>query len=383
MSDALLLRGARRVGSDLGDDVRVAGGRIVAARGAEGPTIELAGRSLLPGLVNALDVLDLSVFPALGTPPFASLYDWAGSAGSDLEAFRAALAVPLADRLFLGGLRNLLAGATAVVHHHSYHRSLGREDFPVRVLSRYQFADSPGRTKALRRTYRSSDRRIPWLVRAAEGTDATTRSELDALTAANVLRQNTVILHGTGLRPEDGPRIAAARAALVWCPEADRRLYGTTAPVAALRAAGVKVGLGSDSPATGARDALSNLAAARREGVLDDAGLIALATAESGAVARLPVGGLEEGSVADLVAVDDLERWFGGDRRAIALVLVGGRLAYGDPELLAGAAIGGLDLTVDGVPRRLATPLAARLRALLKAHPAVSTVTWLRGVCIS
>src|SRR6266540_77857 len=341
----MLLRDARRVGSDQRGDVLVAGGRVVAAGGAADRRIELAGRWLLPGLVNALDVLDLSVFPPLGMPPFTSLYDWGASLGPDAEAaLRAALAVPLADRLFLGGLRNLLAGATAVVHHHPYHRSLGREDFPVRVLCRYQFADSPGRTPALRRTYRSSDRRIPWLVRAAEGT--------------------------------------AARATVVWCPEADRRLYGTTAPVTALWAAGVRVGLGSDSPATGSRDALSNLAAARREGVLDDAGLLTLATAESGAVGRLPVGGLEEGFVADLVAVDDLDRFLGGDRRAIALVLVAGRPVYGDPELLAAAAIDSLALTVDGSPRRLAAPHAARLRALLKAHPAVSAATWLRGVCL-
>src|SRR6266496_3910587 len=95
--------------------------------------------------------------------------------------------------------------------------------------------------QTLRRTSRSSFRRTPRLVRAAEGTDDGARSELDALAAANVLRQNTVILHGTGLRPEDGARIAAARATVVWCPEADRRLYGTTTPVAALRAAGVRV----------------------------------------------------------------------------------------------------------------------------------------------
>ena len=40
-----------------------------------------------------------------------------------------------------------------------------------------------------------------------------------------------MILHGTGLRAEDAPRIASAQASVVWCPEADRRLYGATAPV--------------------------------------------------------------------------------------------------------------------------------------------------------
>src|SRR5437899_2044155 len=124
----MLLRDARRVGSDLRGDVAVAGGRVVAGGGPEGRSIELAGRWLLPGLVNALDVLDLSVFPPLGRPPFASLYDWGASLGAESEAaLRAALAVPLTDRLFLGGLRNLLAGATAVVHHHQIGRASCRE----------------------------------------------------------------------------------------------------------------------------------------------------------------------------------------------------------------------------------------------------------------
>src|SRR5258707_920043 len=111
------------------------------------------GRGLLPGLGTAHDQLDLSVFPPLGSPPFVSFYGWAASVESLAEAaVRAAVAVPLIDRLFLGGLRNLLAGATAVVHHHPPHRSMARDDFPVRVLGRYQFADSPGRTPTLRRT---------------------------------------------------------------------------------------------------------------------------------------------------------------------------------------------------------------------------------------
>ena len=49
------------------------------------------------------------------------------------------------------------------------------------------------------------------------------------LAAANVLRQNTVIVHGTALAPEDAPRLAAARASVAWCPESDLRLYGRTA----------------------------------------------------------------------------------------------------------------------------------------------------------
>ena len=363
-------------------DVRLERGVIADPGRSSGDDaeVDLAGRFLLPALVNCHDVLDLSTLPPLGAPPHASLYEWTAAAERDLALLAPALAVPLADRLFLGGLRNLLAGVSAVLHHHPDHRSLSQDAFPVRVQGRYAFAHSPGLTKALRRTYRTSDRRVPWVVRAVEGGDPALRAELDALAAANVLRQNTVIVHGTGLAPADGARLAAARAAIAWCPESDRRLYGTTAPVAALRAAGVMVGLGSDAPGAGARDALSNLAAARREGAFDDHALLRLATRESAAVARLPVGGFEVGAPADLLAVADPRHLLEGDRRAIALLLVRGRAVFGEPALVDAAAETSRPLSVEGEPRALVEPLARRLGTILRLHPGARGASWLSGL---
>jgi cytosine/adenosine deaminase-related metal-dependent hydrolase len=353
-----------------------------SAGGSAAVEIDLEGRFLLPALVNAHDVLDLSTLPALGSPPHASLYEWTAAAEGDLARLAPALAVPLADRLFLGAMRNLLAGVSAVLHHHPDHRSLSREDFPVRVQRRYAFAHSPGLTRALRRTYRTTDRRVPWIVRAVEGSDALLRGELDALAAANVLRQNTVVVHGTALAPEDGARLAAARASVVWCPESDRRLYGRTAPVAALLSAGVKVGLGSDAPSAGARDALSNLAAARREGALEDGALLDLATRGSGEVARLATGGFEEGAPADLLGVDSVEALLGGDRGAVALLLVRGEVVYGEPALVGGAGTPCAAVTVDGARRLLAAPLARRLAGVVGRHPAARGASWLSGVTL-
>ncbi len=353
--------------------------RAAAATGGDAE-VDLEGRFLLPALVNAHDVLDLSTLPPLGTPPYASLYEWTRAAETDLARLAPALAVPLVDRLFLGGLRNLLAGVGAVLHHHPDHRSLRQTDFPVRVQGRYGFAHSPGLTAALRRTYRTSDRRVPWLVRAAEGTEPGLRAELDALAAANVLRQNTVIVHGTALAPADAGRLAAARASVVWCPESDLFLYGRTAPFAALRDGGVSVGLGSDAPSAGARDALSNLAAARREGVLDDSALLWLATRDSAAVARLAPGGFDDGAPADLLAVDSPARLLDGDRLAVALLLVRGEVAWGEPALLRQAGRAAVEISLDGGRRALAEPLARRLATILRRHPAARGAAWLSGV---
>jgi cytosine/adenosine deaminase-related metal-dependent hydrolase len=248
------------------------------------------------------------------------------------------------------------------------------------VQGRYGFAPSPGQVRQLRKTYRTTDRRIPWFVRACEGKDAETAAEVDALAAANVLRQNTVILHGTGLRPEDAPRLAEARACVVWCPETDLRLYGATASVAALVAAGVRIGLGSDSAAAGSRDASSNLAAARGQGVVGDDELLRLASEGSGEVARLPVGGFTPGAVADFVVVDSRDGLLGGDRKAFTLTIVAGRPLCGTPEHMKAAGVASARLRLEGEERALEASLFRRLRAILRRHPAALRASWLERV---
>ncbi len=365
----------------------MADGRVLREIPGDRPlfAVDLGGRSLQAALVNGHDHLDTATLPALGRPPYGNASDWTrdlAAAAAD-PALRAGLAVPLVDRLFLGAVRNLLGGAAAVAHHGSFHRALGRDDFPLRVLERYDFALSPAQTPALRRSYRTTDRRIPWLVHAAEGTDAAAAAEIDALAAANVLRQNTVVMHGIALSPADLARMAAAKACLVWSPEADRRLYAATAPVAAARAAGVRVGLGTGSAATGARDPLSTLAAARAEGVLDDDALLAMAAEGTAEVVRLPVGSTDAGAPADLLVVGSREGLLQGRRDAIDLLLSRGRPLLGAPELMAVLAPDSRPCRVDGAERRLDAEVARRLAGLLRAHPALLALGWLQGVALS
>ncbi len=381
-----MLRNARAYDDGRRLDVRVADGvvREVGAPGGltGGTAVDLEERVLLPGLVNAHDHLDFSTFPLLGRPPYASVYDWSEdvNAGAGDPRAAAALAVPLTDRLFLGGLRNLLAGVTAVAHHGPFHRSLAREDFPSWVLERYQFAHSPGLTAQLKRTYRSTDRRIPWMVHVAEGTDTRSRAEVKALAGQRLLRQNTVLVHAIGVEAEDLAAIAEAAATVVWCPESNRNLYGATADVRALRAAGVRVGLGSDSPVSGVRDFLSSLAVARREGAGDDAAVVDLATRGSAEAARLPVGGLQVGARADLLAAPSLDALLSGDRTAVELVVRAGRALYGTPAL-AGALVAAPDrLRVDGRPRLIARGCGRRAASIAKAHPRGREAKWMGGL---
>jgi len=357
--------------------LHLAGGRVAGEPAQGARVVELGGRTLIPGLVNAHDHLDQSLFLPPPGAPFEDGYAWAAALEADAARQRGALRVPLVERLFLGGLRNLLCGSTAVAHHGPDHRALGADDFPVRAQRRYGFAWSPGQTPALRRSYRTSDRRIPWFVHAGEGRSPRVAAELAALAGANVLRQNTVIARGLAFGDAEARRVAAARACLAWCPEADLAQYGATADVAAWRAAGVRVGLGSESPPCGARDLLSSLAAARASGLVDEAELLGLATAGAAEAARLPVGGVAPGSPADFAVVDDLAAFLRGERDSVALVIVGGRALCGRSELLEAA---GVPATGCGFTA-LATPLRDRARRALRGlgpeRPA-----WLSGLSV-
>jgi cytosine/adenosine deaminase-related metal-dependent hydrolase len=247
------------------------------------------------------------------------------------------------------------------------------------VQRRFGFAHSalvPG----LRQTYRTSDRRIPWFVRAAAGVDGDAKGDLARLVQANVLRQNTVIVHGTALGVVDVPRLAEAGAGVVWCPEVDERLFHAQPPISALRAGGVGLALGSGSAALGGRDLLSALAAARRTGLLADPDLLDLVTTGGAKVARLPPGGAVEGAEADLVVVSDREELLGGSRTAVHLVIVAGRPRYGERTLLHALEPRALDLEVDGAPRALEASLLRRLRALRPRGGALPR--WLEGVML-
>ena len=384
----LVLRNARcleAAGPSSPRDIVVEGPVVALAREARvgDRVVDLEGRLVLPALVNAHDVLDLAAAPPLGCPPYDSLYDWTRALGEDADGLATAFAPALPDRLFLGAMRNLLSGVASVLHHQADHRALAREDFPVRVQRRYGFAHSPGLTPALRRAYRTSDRRIPWVVRAAEGRDPALRGEIEALAAANVLRHNTVIAHGTALEAEDAPRLAAARASLAWCPESDLRLYGRTAPALALRAAGVRVGLGTDGAHAGARDLLSGLAVVARETGLGSAALVELATSDSAAVARMPVGGFGAGSPADLLVTRSLDELLGGSRAAVSLLLVRGEPAFGEVGLVAEAAgAEPVGFAIEGERRALAAGIGRRFLSLLRRYRGPRNAVWLERLAV-
>jgi cytosine/adenosine deaminase-related metal-dependent hydrolase len=349
--------------------------------------VDVEGAFVLPGLVNAHDHLELNHF---GRLKFRDSYDNASSWIDDMRpklradpAIREGQSHRLRDRLLVGALKNLLSGVTTVSHHNPLYRELGR-GFPVRVVRRYGWAHSffletgPDVAKAYRKT--SLD--APFLIHLAEGFDASARGELSRLRELGCLRENTVLVHGVGISPEDWTSVRRAGAGLVWCPSSNLYLLGRTAPIDRFLDSDPSscdsIALGTDSRLSGSRDLLEELRVAQRAATVAPLDLARMVTANAACLLRVPEAGrIAPGLPADLVVIpplaeDPAHALLALDRSRIRLVTVGGRPLVGAPELssvFAARRVATSRAKLDGQARILDGTLVRRIRASSLAEP--------------
>ncbi|MFN8447309.1 MAG: hypothetical protein U0521_01590 [Anaerolineae bacterium] len=235
---------------------------VVAGRPTNALTVDLSGYTIFPGLINAHDHLELNHYPRT---KYRERYDnasqWSADVNSHLNEspFKELRAYPLEDRCFIGGLKNLLCGATTVVHHNPPHKCLFKRDFPVRVLKNYGWAHSLylSSDEEIVASYRSTPPDVPWFIHLAEGTDEAAAGEYRRLKALGCVGSNTVMVHGVGLSLEDVYDAISMRAKLVLCPTTNLYLLDTT--VAYYQVSNAL--LGSDSRLTADGDLLDELRA--------------------------------------------------------------------------------------------------------------------------
>lgn len=371
-----------------------------AVPAADDVVVDLEGAFVLPGLINAHDHLELNHFGRLkGRERYLHADDWIADLRPRLQAddrIRRNARFPLADRLFIGGLKNVLAGVTTVAHHNPRYPQLGRR-FPVRVLARYGWAHSfsmetapvgasgePGGVVA--DSCAATPPTMPFLVHVGEGTDARAVRELTRFAGLACLRPNSVVVHGVAYAPDSWRAAVAAGAGLVWCPASNTFLFGQTLPMADLLAAVpgslAFVCLGSDSRLTGARDLLDELRHAAETG-LPPGSLLPMVTGSAARILRLPAAGrLAADSQADLLIVaadpdqpEDPERaLLAARRRDVRLVVIGGLPVIADPAFTAafdGGRVKTRRLKVDGAPKIAAEFLVRRIERCPIAEPGV------------
>lgn len=340
---------------------------------------DLDGALVLPAFINAHDHLELNNFPRWkNRSEYTNAREWALESNALLDsapAIVAARKVPLADRLLIGGLKNLLSGALTVAHHNPFHPPLG-QNFPVRVVSRYGWSHSLYLSPDFAKSYRRTPGTAPWMIHLAEGTDPSAQGELVQLDAAGALQNNTVLIHGVGLTPDQRMRAIEKGAALVWCPSSNFFLLNATANVRPFADAHL-LALGSDSRLTGERDLLDEMCVARKTDQISTDALLRAVTCDAAKILRMnDAGRLGQGTPADLVilpgssasAADAL----GQIRRAeVRAVFANGKLCIGDTDFapLMGDAV---PVTLDGREKILRLDLAARLLRSSVSEPGLT-----------
>lgn len=358
--------------------IRIRGSRI-AETGRDLPpgrgegVLDAAGLLALPGLINGHDHLELNLFPRTGSPPYPDAYAWGRDIHHpDRSPLREILRVELRDRLWWGAYRNLLGGATTVMHHNPYHSRVFGRRFPVRVLRHCAWAHSLGHGDDIAAAFARSRGR-PFVIHALEGINRRAAGEWDRLEAEGVIAPNTVLVHAVALGNGQVERLVASGAAVVWCPTSNCFLFGRTAPVAALMGR-VRVCLGTDSTLSGPATLLDEAREAARSPGIEPAHVLELLTTGAAAVfgIRDGRGTLREGAPADLILIPDrdggpAESLLDARSRDLALVMVRGRPRLARPGVAEALALGEPNARVEGEPRWLYGRLASLKASIERA----------------
>ena len=361
--------------------------------------VDLDGAFVVPGLVNAHDHLELNHYGLLkGLEVYGHASEWIDDLRPMIrnnQAVVEASRAPLADRLFIGGLKNLLSGVTTVAHHNPLYRAFGLH-FPVRVVARFGWAHSLGMEAGkvgahgesggdVGQRSRTTPDSYPFIVHAAEGVDAHAAAELGRLDEIGALRANTVLVHGLAIEPAQWHALFARGVSLVWCPASNQFLFGRTLCMPCVlesSLAPARVCLGTDSRVTGARDLLDEMRVAAQAGV-DANAVLRMVTSAAADVLRLDdAGRIRVGASADLTVLPSgVDTAAGAAQRAtrsdVQLVVKRGTPMWGAARLERAFSVRCMHVrrvTVDGVDAVMQSGLAKRIERCTVREPGVEVV---------
>jgi cytosine/adenosine deaminase-related metal-dependent hydrolase len=330
--------------------------------------IDLSGFMVFPGLINAHDHLDFSLFPRMGDGPYPSWREWAADMHCSEESrIEECLRVPRETRFWWGGVRNLLSGVTTVSQHDPYLRQVFQSDFPVHVPAEYGWAHSLAEAHRVVERLRQTPPGWPFLLHLAEGTDQASERELDVLEHLVSLDERMVLVHCVGLTPQQWESVAGNGTGIVWCPSSNLYTLGRTLSTEQILKL-PNVALGTDSPLTATGDLLDEIRFAHEELLAPAPFIYDLVTARAARLLRLRdgQGNLQAGCKADLVVARDrqvmpAEALVQMSWRDIELVMERGRivlLSASLAERIPNALKEGMErICVDGVERLLRAPV--------------------------
>jgi hypothetical protein len=200
----------------------------------------------------------------------------------------------------------------------------------------------------------------------AEGINLGAENELTCAnqTTNQLITANTSVIHGVGTNANDVAKIATAGAKLIWAPRSNISLYGDTAPVTEYHTAGVTIALGTDWLASGSMNMLRELSCADSMNqkyfhqTFTDQELWEMVTKNAGIASGFgaQIGTLDVGKVGDVAVFDGTTNTsyravIAAGNEDVHLVLRGGKVLYGDANLVSALSSTCTALTVCGIAR--------------------------------
>ena len=284
-------------------NITVYGERIMAVRSvdnheeAEPFQIQFSGATAIPGLINSHDHLDFNCFPVYGEKTYNNYTEWGKSIHENYkDQISAIMNIPQNLRAAWGMYKNLLAGVTTVVNHGLF---LNIENPLINIYQEPQNIHSVQfeknwKWKLNNPLHKAQD----CVIHTGEGSDEQSSLEIDKLIKYNLLKRSLVGVHGVAMNIEQAKNFKA----LVWCPESNRIMLNTHAPVASLKKA-TRIVFGTDSTLTGNWNIWKHLRLARSLQQVSDAELFGMITSSPAELWNLNKGRLQPKKDADIVII--------------------------------------------------------------------------------
>ncbi|MDY0152685.1 MAG: amidohydrolase family protein [Candidatus Cloacimonas sp.] len=93
--------------------------------------------------------------------------------------------------------------------------------------------------------------KMPFIIHLGEGKDGITKAEFGELVSRNLLKGNTLMIHGIAFSAEEIATIAMMKASVCWCPSSNFYLIGETFKIDAALKYNANVCIGTDSTMSG------------------------------------------------------------------------------------------------------------------------------------